>query len=263
MFSFYEFRKLEVLILNSSVMLVKKHSKARLSPHSKIFFQLGLALALFVIYIALEWKTADRSIDELKNLISQTEIVEEIPLTERIIETKPLPPPPPAPEKIEIIKDNVEIEETVLESTETSQSQAVVISEVKITEVVEVEEVPEDVPFAIIEEAPIFPGCKGSKEEKRKCLQDQIQKHVNDNFNTGLASELGLPAGKKKVHVQFNIDKDGNITNVAARGPHARLEKEAVRVVEKLPKMVPGKQRGRPVGVKYTLPITLIVEEGT
>jgi periplasmic protein TonB len=245
-------------------MLVHKHRKARLSPNSKFFFQLGLALSLLIIYIALEWKTADRSINELKGLISQSEVVEEIPLTERIIETKPLPPPPPAPDKIEIINDNVSIEETVLETTETNQSQVIVVSEkINITEIVEVEEVPEDVPFAIIEEAPVFPGCKGTKEEKKKCLQEQIQEHVNANFNTGLASELGLPAGKKKVHVQFNIDKEGNITNVAARGPHVRLEKEAARVVEKLPKMIPGKQRGRPVGVKYTLPITLIVEEGT
>jgi protein TonB len=245
-------------------MLVRKHRNARLSPNSKFFFQLGLALSLLIIYIALEWKTVDKSVGELKNLTLQREIVEEIPITERIIESKSLPPPPIAPEIIEIIKDNVDIEETVLESTETNQSQAVVLNDIKvINEVVEVEEVPEDVPFAIIEEAPLFPGCKGTKEEKKKCLQDQIQKHVNDNFNTGLASELGLPAGKKKVHVQFSIDKEGNITNVAARGPHVRLEKEAVRVVEKLPKMIPGKQRGRPVGVKYTLPITLIVEEGT
>jgi len=239
-------------------MIVKKHSKSKRSPDSKIFIQLGLALTLFVIYISLEWKNAVKSIDETKALISNTEIIEEIPITE----TKPLTPP--SPEKIEIIKDNVEIEETVLESTESDQNQAVVVNDIKvINEVVEVEEVPEDVPFAIIEEAPVFPGCKGSKEEKKQCLQEKIQKHVNDNFNTGLASELGLPAGKKKVHVQFNIDKDGNITNVAARGPHVRLEKEAVRVVEKLPKMIPGKQRGRPVGVKYTLPITLIVQEGT
>ena len=60
--------------------------------------------------------------------------------------------------------------------------------------------------------------------------------------------------------MQFKISKTGSITDVRARGPHARLEKEAVRVVKLLPKMIPGKQRGRPVGVKYTLPVTLLVE---
>jgi protein TonB len=69
-----------------------------------------------------------------------------------------------------------------------------------------------------------------------------------------------LSPGKKRVYVQFKISKTGDIVDVRARGPHARLEKEAVRVVELLPKMEPGKQRGRPVGVKYTLPITLLVE---
>lgn len=243
-------------------MLAKKHSKARLSPHTKTFFQLGLVLALFVIYIALEWKTVDRTVDELGIFSIQEEIIEDIPVTERIVESKPLPPPPPAPEKIEIVDDNLEIEETVLESTETDQSEFIEVTDVVITEVVEEEEVPEDVPFAIIEETPVFPGCKGSKAEKRKCLQEKIQEHVNKNYNTGLAAELGLPPGKKKVYVIFNIDSKGNIANVGARGPHARLEKEAVRVVEMLPTMIPGKQRGIPVGVKYTLPITLIVQDG-
>ena len=58
----------------------------------------------------------------------------------------------------------------------------------------------------------------------------------------------------------YIYDKNGNVTDIQARGPHARLEKEAVRVVEKIPQMTPGKQRNRPVGVKYTLPITLVVE---
>jgi len=243
-------------------MLVKKHKKARLSPYSKIFFQLGLALALLIIYIAMEWKTVDRNIDEFANANFETEEIIDIPITERIIETKPPPPPPPAPEKIEIVDNTSEIEETVLESTETDQSEAIEIKEVEnIEEVVEEEEVDEDVPFAIIEDAPVYPGCKGNKAEKRKCLQEKIKEHVNKYYKTELAGELGLSPGKKKVYVQFKIDKNGEIVDIRARGPHARLEKEAVRVVDKLPKMVPGKQRGRSVGVKYTLPITLVVQE--
>ena len=118
----------------------------------------------------------------------------------------------------------------------------------------------EDVPFAIIEEVPTYPGCKGTNEQKKKCLQEKIQKIVRKYYNTGLANDLGLSPGKKRVYVQFKIDKNGNITDIRARGPHKRLEKEAIRVVQKIPKMIPGKQRNRPVGVKYTLPITLVVE---
>jgi periplasmic protein TonB len=243
-------------------MLVKKNKNARLSPYSKIFFQLGLVLSLLIIYILLEWKTFDRYINEFGNSIFQTEEIVNIPITERVIEVKPPPPPPPAPEKIEIVADEKEIEETVLESTETDQSEKIIVEDIdKIEEVVEDEEVEPDIPFAIIEEAPVFPGCTGTETQKKLCLQKKINEHVTKEFNTSLAQELGLKPGKKKVYVQFRIDKNGNIVNVRARGPHKRLEKEAIRVVKLLPKMTPGKQRNRPVKVSYTLPITLIVLE--
>ena len=129
-----------------------------------------------------------------------------------------------------------------------------------IEEVVEEELVEQDIPFAIIEEPPVYPGCKGTKEEKKKCLQKKITEHVSKNYNTDLPQDLGLEPGKMKVYVVFKIDKTGKITNARARGPHARLEKEALRVVNMLPQLTPGKQRGVPVGVSYTLPITLWVQ---
>ena len=239
-------------------MEVKKNPNANLENYSKSFLQLGLLLALLVIYLGIEFKTFDRDISDLGDGMNMEELEEDIPITERIEQIKPPPPPPPAPEKIEVVEDEKEVEETVLESTETDENEAVEVEEIE--EVVEEEEVLDDVPFAIIEDAPVFPGCKGSKAEKKNCLQEKIRNHVNKKYNTGLAGDLGLDPGKKKVYVQFKISKTGDIVQVAARGPHARLEKEAIRVVKLLPKMIPGKQRGRPVGVKYTLPITLLVE---
>ena len=236
----------------------KKNPKANLEKHNKQFMLLGLALALIVIYIGIEWKTFERNIADLGIVDISAEEEIDIPITERIQEVKPPPPPPPAPEKIEIVEDEAEVEETVLESTETDENEFVEVEEIE--EIVEDEEVIDDVPFAIIENVPVYPGCKGTNEQKKKCMVDKITKHVGKKYNTGLAGDLGLTPGKKRVYVQFKIDKTGKITNVMARGPHARLEKEAVRVVELLPDMTPGKQRGRPVGVKYTLPITLIVE---
>jgi len=243
-------------------MLVKKNKNARLSPYSKIFFQLGLVLSLLIIYILLEWKTFERYIGEFNNTGFQTEEVLNIPITQRILEVKPPPPPPPAPEKIEIVANDKEIEESVLESTETDQSEKIVVEDLnKIEEIVEDELVEPDIPFAIIEEAPVFPGCTGTEAQKKLCLQRKINELVTKEFKTSLAQELGLKPGKKKVYVQFRIDKNGDIVNVRARGPHKRLEKEAIRVVKLLPKMTPGKQRNRPVKVSYTLPITLIVLE--
>ena len=116
------------------------------------------------------------------------------------------------------------------------------------------------VPFAIIEDVPVFPGCEGTKEELRMCLQEKITKHVNTNFNSTMAKSLGLTAGVKRIFVMFKIDKEGNITDVKARAPHIALQDEAIRVVKLLPQMIPGKQKGDAVGVKYSLPIAFKVE---
>ncbi len=117
-----------------------------------------------------------------------------------------------------------------------------------------------DVPFSIIEEVPVYPGCVGTREEKTQCLNDNIKKFVVVNFNTNLIKKIGLSKGLKKIWVVFRIDEKGNVTNVNARAPHPKLKEEAIRVAGLLPKMKPGKQRGKAVGMKYTLPISFNVE---
>lgn len=240
-------------------MDAKKNENAKIENYSGIFFQLGLVLALLVIYLSLEHKVAERSLNELGNAVNQEEIIEDIPITERIEIIKPPPPPPVAPETIEIVEDKTDVEETILESTETDQNEAVDIEITDIVEVVEEEEIAEDVPFAIIEEAPIYPGCKGNKVERKKCFEKKIREHVSKEYDIDIAQELGLEKGKKKVYVLFKINNKGTVVDVQVRGPHARLEKEAFRVIKQLPQMEPARQRGRAVGIKYTVPITLLV----
>jgi protein TonB len=239
-------------------MQIKKNPKANLENYTKIFMQLGLVLALLVVYLAIEKKTYDRVIADLGPVVLNMEDEEQTIEIEQIKPPEPKTPPPPTPDKIEVVEDEVEVEETVIESTETDEDEAVVVEE--IIEIEEVEEVEEDVPFAIIEDVPVYPGCKGNKAKLRACLQENITKHVNRKFNSELASDLGLSPGVKRIFVMFKIDKTGNITDVMARAPHKRLQEEAIRVVKLLPKMTPGKQRGRPVGVKYSLPIAFKVE---
>jgi len=128
---------------------------------------------------------------------------------------------------------------------------------------IEIEEVEEDVevPFAVIENVPVFPGCeRGNNEKKRKCMSEKIAKFVQRKFNTDLAGDLGL-TGRQRISVIFKIDKSGNVTGVRARAPHPRLEKEAQRVINLLPKMQPGKQRGKAVIVPYSLPIIFQVQD--
>ena len=116
------------------------------------------------------------------------------------------------------------------------------------------------VPFASVETVPVFPGCEGSNDVLKKCLQEKITEHVSTNFNANLANSLGLTPGIKRIFVMFKIDKDGYITEVKARAPHIKLQEEAIRVIKSLPKMIPGRQDGKAVGVNYSLPIAFKVE---
>ena len=116
------------------------------------------------------------------------------------------------------------------------------------------------VPSEIIDNVPVYPGCKGSELKKRKCMSEKIAKFVERKFNTDIAADLGL-TGRQRISVIFKIDTLGNITGVRARAPHPRLEKEAVRVINLLPKMKPGIKNGKPVIVPYSLPMIFQVIE--
>ena len=118
-----------------------------------------------------------------------------------------------------------------------------------------------DVSFAVIEEVPIFPGCgEGTRAQKKDCLNSNIKRHVIKNFNADLAKSLDISKGMKKIWVVFRINEKGEVTQINARAPHPKLKEEAERVASSLPKMIPGKQRGKAVGMKYTLPISFVVD---
>jgi len=111
------------------------------------------------------------------------------------------------------------------------------------------------VPFAIIEKVPVYPGCEyaGSNSNKKMCMSKKINEHVNRKFN--IAADTLLSAGRYRISVNFKIDTKGRIVDVDARAPSELLEAEAIRVVQLLPQMSPGIQKGNPVKVSYSLPI--------
>lgn len=237
----------------------KKNPKADVGRKSLLFFQIGMILMLLLAWQAVEWKTYDKSLSDFGRLDVGDELVEEIPITQQLTPPPPPPPPPPAPEVIDVIEDEEDVEETIIESTETHQDEKIV--EVKEIKEEVVEEEIADVPFAVIENVPVYPGCENmsGNDAKKKCMSEKVSAFINKKFNTDLAGDLGLD-GRQRISVQFKIDKNGRVIDVRARAPHPRLEQEAVRVVESLPNMTPGKQRGKPVGVLYSLPIVFDIQ---
>ncbi|QWX84071.1 energy transducer TonB [Cellulophaga sp. HaHaR_3_176] len=233
-------------------MELKKNPKADISRNSGLFFVAGLALVMLITWRALEYKKYD---DVANYDISQNVddlLDEEVPMTEQI-KTPPPPPPPVAPEIIEVVEDEADVPETIIEDSESNEDE--VVAEVEEIEVAEIEE-DLDIPFSVIEDVPVFPGCESEKGANalRACFQKMMYKHINKNFRyPEISQEMGVQG---KVNVMFVIQKDGSIGNVRMRGPDKNLEGEAARIIGKLPKMTPGKQRGRAVRVPFSIPIT-------
>ena len=212
-------------------MQPKKNPKISLESKKSLFFQIGLAITLLLVLIAFEWKSYEKNDYNLGSLNLDDMEEEIIPITRQ--EVKPPPPPPPPPEVIEIVEDEVEIENEVeIEDTETDED-----------EIIEIEEEDDEEFFMVVENMPEFPGGDLG-------LMKFIQKNVK---YPAIAKEYNITG---KVYVSFIVDKGGSVTNVKiVRGVDKNLDAEALRVVSALPKYKPGKQRGKPVRVMFTIPI--------
>ncbi|TXI67917.1 energy transducer TonB [Flavobacterium sp. UBA6195] len=241
-------------------MEVKKNPNVDPKRNSSLYFLVGLTAVLMLTYVSLEMKSQDPIEETVEIGVADNMIADE----EEVILTMPPaqrlpPPPPPAPEVIQIVDNKQVLEEKKIETTEVNENKAVVVTQASSygEEGGTAEEIDEEVPFAVIEDVPVFPGCEGVAKNKRlECFMEQMAKHIKKNQQyPERAMEDNIQG---RVAVLFVIDKDGSITNVQARGPKGGelLEKEALRVISKLPKFKPGMQRGKPVKVKYSQPIT-------
>ena len=108
------------------------------------------------------------------------------------------------------------------------------------------------IPFAVVENVPIFPGCENSKD-KRACFNEKIQQHIGKNFKYPLEAQKGAIQGR--VGAMFMITEEGTIANIEMRGPDELLEDEVERIINRLPNMSPGENAGRPVNVIYSIPV--------
>lgn len=232
-------------------MKSKKNINVDVGRNSSIYFAVGLNVMLLLTYLALEYKTYEKSNTQIDILQLSEQIEEDIPMT--TINIPPPPPPPQITEVITVVENTKDIEETVVQSTEIGIDD-VIEPAVEVADVV-VEVVEEDivVPFSVIEKVPVFPGCTGNNDELKACFQEKMNEHLKKHFKyPEAATELGIYG---KVFVLFQIDKNGLVTKIQTRGPDKILEAEAERIISLLPKMEPGKQRNKPVGVPYSIPI--------
>lgn len=116
------------------------------------------------------------------------------------------------------------------------------------------------VPFGIVDQVPVFPGCE-DEENKRACFNASMQKHISKNFN--YPKEAQGKSIQGRVNIMFTIGKDGVIKNLRMRGPDKLLEEEAKRIIMRLPDMKPGRHKGRYVDVPFSIPISFRLQEET
>jgi len=227
-------------------MEVKKTPKADLESKKTVFLQIGLVVALSLVLVAFEWTSTDVKVDfSLQD--EDIEVEEEIIPITRQEEVKPPPPPPPpaVADILNIVEDDVELDEELeIMDTEMSQDDIVDFSNL----VFEEETREEGEIFMIVEEMPEFPG---GPEALQRYLSQSVRYPV-------IAQENGIQG---RVYIQFVINQNGEVTNATIlRGVDPSLDREALRVVEAMPKWKPGKQRNRPVRVSYTVPINFVLQ---
>ena len=234
-------------------MEIKKSQKADLEGQRTSGLLIGYIFALAIMFACFEWTTHEYRETEPVVYAAYAPMEEEIvPITQPIIAAAP-PPPADAPKTVEIfevVKDDVEIKEETIQETESTTeaisgptSNVVSHGPVATGPAVTEEASDEGEIFQVVEQMPEFPGG-----------MDALMKYFNKNIKyPSQAAENNIQG---RVMISFVVNKDGSIVDPQViKSVDASLDKEAMRVVKAMPKWNPGKQRGKPVRVKYTVPV--------
>ncbi len=224
-------------------MEVKKTPKANLENRRLLFTEIGLVVALLIVFGAFSYGTREKQVAVLEAEAQEVEIEDMVPITQ---ETPP--PPPEVPkipvlsDQIDIVEDDIEVEDNFMSLEDDANLGVEIMDYVETVEEEVVEE--EAIPFQLVEEKPSFNG--GDANEFSKWVNSKL-------VYPEIAKENGVQG---RVTLQFTVNTDGSVSNVKVlRGVDSSLDKEAVRVVSMSPKWKPGKQRDRAVKVTYTFPV--------
>ena len=226
-------------------MEVKKSPKADLEGGIGMSILMGMIVGLAVLFVGFEWGTKDVQVVSADEGVADIIAEEEIEIT-RPENTPPPPPPPPASavaEVLTVVEDDVELEQQDIVSSEDDATAAQ--TETFVAPVVEEEEEEESAQqiFTVVEKQPEFPG---GTAELFKYLSKAIKYPV-------IAQENGIQG---RVVCSFVVNRDGSIVDIQVmRGVDPSLDKEAIRVISEMPKWKPGEQRGKPVRVRFILPV--------
>lgn len=222
-------------------MQLKKSPKASLEDKKFTYVLIGFVFVLSVCYVALEW--TEKEVTKYEVADTDFLIEDEIEIQQTSQETPPPPPPPEIQtvEELVIVDDDKEVESVEINTEDDKDQEIVIQAPIEVKE--EAEEV-EDVVFVVVETMPEFPGG-----------QQALFKYLSENVKYPvIAQENGIQG---RVICQFVVNKDGAIVDVEVvrSGGDPSLDKEAIRVIKSMPKWKPGKQRGKAVRVKYTVPV--------
>jgi TonB family C-terminal domain len=225
-------------------MEIKKSPKANLENKKLLFREIGLVVSLLIVLGAFQWSSSEKAAATLDKGTAVVIEEETVPVT-----TDTPPPPPEVPNEpqmsdiIDIVDDDVQVDNSLILSTEDNKL-GVEIKNYVVGSNQEEEVIEEEIPFAIVEEKPKFQG--GDQNDFTKWVSGQI-------VYPEIAKENGVQG---RVTLQFTVDTDGSVKNVKVlRGIDSSLDKEAVRVVSSSPKWTPGKQRNKNVKVTFTFPV--------
>ncbi len=115
----------------------------------------------------------------------------------------------------------------------------------------------EEFSFMKMDKTPVFPGCKNGDTD---CFSKELNAHFNENFNKNIMDKKFLSSGIKKVMVDFSIDVNGEIKDIKVKSYHIVIDNEVKRVINSLPKMIPGEKNGEIVKTMYRLPFTILID---
>lgn len=227
-------------------METKKTNRADLEGKRMIFLEIGLIVALSFVLMALQWKSTDKKLDKFEAYYREADVEEIIPITEQ---QKPLPPPPMhQTTKINIVTNDQKAQENIVIDAEADEETAIE-EYIPVQDIVHVEEevVEEEPIFMVVESAPSFPGGTAA-----------LMQFLTENIKYPIMAREANIQGT--VFLSFIVSKTGEISDIKVlRGIGGGCDEEAVRVVGLMPEWEPGKQRGIPVNVRFTLPVKFIL----